>query len=49
MVSDLLWSERLGKPSEEADMLALDAGQTLGLTRMVGRRNERPAARLDSL
>ena len=49
MASDLLWSERLGKPSDEADMLALDRGQTLGFTRMVGRRNERPAARLDTL
>ena len=49
MESDLLWSERLGKPSDEADMLALDQGQTLGFTRMVARRNERPAARLDAL
>ena len=49
MESDLLWSERLGKPSEEADMLALDRGKTLGFTRMVGRRNERPVARLDAL
>ena len=49
MLSDLLWSERLGKPSDEADMLALDRGQTLGFTRMVARRNDRPAARLDTL
>ena len=49
MASDLLWSERLGKPSDEADMLAIDRGQTLGFTRMVARRNERPAARLDAL
>ena len=49
MVSDLLWSERLGKPSGEADMLSLDRGQTLGFTRMVARRNERSAARLDIL
>ena len=49
MASDLLWSERLGKSSDEADMLALDEGRTLGLTRMVARRNERPAQRLDSL
>ena len=49
MESDLLWSERLGKPSDEADMLALDRGQTLGFTRMVARRNERPTARLDVL
>ena len=49
MVSDLLWSERLGKPSDEADMLAHDRGQTLGLTRMVARRNDRPAAALDTL
>ena len=49
MVSDRLWSKRLGMPSDEADMLALDKGQTLGITRMVARRNERPIARLDSL
>ncbi len=49
MVSDLLWSERLGKPSDEADMLGLDAGRTLGFTRMVGLRNDRPASRLDTL
>ena len=49
MASDLLWSERLGKPGDEADMLALDRGKTLGFTRMVARRNERPAARLDTL
>ena len=49
MESDISWSERLGKPSDEADMLALDMGQTLGFTRMVARRNERPAARLDTL
>ena len=49
MESDLQWSERLGKPSDEADMLALDQGRTLGFTRMVARRNERPTARLDSL
>ena len=49
MVSDRLWSKRLGMPSDEGDMLSLDKGQTLGLTRMVARRNERPIARLDSL
>ena len=49
MESDLLWSKRLGKPSDEADMLALDRGRTLGFTRVVARRNERPTARLDSL
>ena len=49
MESDLRWSERLGKPSDEADMLALDKGQTLGFTRMLARRNERPTARLDTL
>ena len=49
MVSDSFWSERLGKPSDEADMLALDRGQTLGITRVVARRNERPATRLDEL
>ena len=43
MRSDLLWSERLGTPANEAEMLALDKGQTLGLTRMVARRNQRPA------
>ncbi len=48
MVSDRLWSERLGGPSDEADMLALDKGQTLGITRMVARRNELPIARPDS-
>ena len=49
MVSDSLWSEQLGKTSEETDMLAADRGRTLGLTRMVARRNERPTARLDVL
>ena len=49
MASDLLWSKHLGKPSDEADMLAKDRGQNLGFTRMVARRNERPAARLDTL
>lgn len=49
MESDLLWSEHLGKPADEADMLALDRGQTLGFTRMVGRRNERLPERLDVL
>ena len=49
MVSDLLWSERIGKSTDEADMLALDEGRILGLARMVGRRNGRPAARLDTL
>lgn len=48
-VLDLVWSERLGKPSDEADMLAIDRGQTLGFTRVVARRNERPTVRLDSL
>ena len=47
--SDLLWSERLGKPSDEADMLTLDRGQTLGFTRMAARRNQRPTAGLDTL
>ena len=49
MTSDLMWSERLGKPSDEADMLALDRGRTLGLTRMVARRNDRPTAQLHML
>ena len=49
MVSDLEWSKRLGKPPDEADMLALDRGRTLGFTCMVARRNERPTARLDTL
>lgn len=49
MVSASLWSERLGRPGGEADMLASDKGQALGLTRMVARRNERPTARLDVL
>lgn len=49
MVSDLLWSDRIGKPTDEADMLALDEGRTLGLTRMVAHRNERLPARLDAL
>ena len=49
MASDLLWSERLGKPADEADMLALDSGRTLGFTRMVARRTDRPATRLDVL
>lgn len=49
MESDLLWSEHIGKPTDEADMLALDAGRTLGFTRMVARRNERLPERLDSL
>ena len=40
---------RLGKPSDEADMLALDRGQTLGFTRMAARRNERPTAGLDTV
>ena len=30
-------------------MLALDGGRTLGFTRMVGRRNDRPTSRLDEL
>ena len=49
MVSDRLWSERLGKPSDEAEMLAADGGRVLGLTRMVARRNERAVERLDTL
>ena len=49
MVSDQLWSERLGKSADEAEMLALDGGRTLGFTRMVARRNERMPERLDSL
>ena len=49
MVSDRLWSERLGKPADEAEMLALDGGHTLGFTRMVARRNERTPERLDAL
>ena len=49
MVSDRMWSERLDQPSREADMLALDQGKTLGLIRMVARRNQRPTTRLDSL
>ena len=47
--SDLLWSERLGKPADEAGMLELDGGRTLGFTRIVARRNHRPTARLDTL
>ena len=47
MASDLLSSERRGTPSDEADMLALDGGRTLGFTLMVARRNERATARLD--
>ena len=49
MTSDLLWSERLGKPGGEAEMLSLDGGRTLGFTRMAARRNERTAERLDTL
>ena len=49
MASDLLWSERLGQSGGEADMLDLDRGRTLGIARMVARRNERPASRLDIL
>ena len=49
MASDLVWSEHLGNPSKEADMLGLDRGRTLGFARMVGRRNDRPASRLDEL
>ena len=49
MVSDQLWSERLGKSADEADMLAVDGGRTLGFTRMVARRNDRMPERLDSL
>lgn len=49
MASDLSWSEHLGKPSDEADMLAGDQGETLGLTRVVARRNDRPTARLTEL
>lgn len=49
MESDLLWSQRLGKPADEAEMLTLDAGRTLGFTRMAARRNERIPARLDVL
>ena len=49
MVSDQVWSEHLGKPADEADMLALDRGRVLGFTRMVARRNEQPVARLDAL
>ena len=47
--SDRLWSERIGKPPDEADMLALDGGRTLGFTRMVARRNRRIPERLDTL
>ena len=49
MVSDRAWSERLGKSSAEADMLARDKGRVLGLTRMVARRNERATMHLDAL
>ena len=49
MVSDQVWSKQLDKPSHEAHMLSLDQGKTLGLTRMVARRNQRPTARLDTL
>ncbi len=47
MVSDQLWSDRIGKPAAEADMLAFDKGRTLGFTRMVACRNESQPARLD--
>ena len=36
MVSDQVWSEWLGKPSEEADMLALDGGRALGSRAWLG-------------
>ena len=49
MLSDRLWSERLGKPCSETDMLAADRGQTLGLTRVVARRNDRLASALDTI
>ena len=49
MVSDQLWSERLDKSADEAEMLAADGGRTLGFTRMVAHRNERMPERLDSL
>ncbi|MCY4583899.1 MAG: methyltransferase domain-containing protein [Chloroflexi bacterium] len=49
VASDVLWSERLGKPADEADMLAVDSGRVLGFTRMVARRNDRPTGRLDEL
>ena len=47
MASDLLWSKHLGKASDEAAMLAADKGRTLGISRLVARRNERPTSRLD--
>lgn len=49
MASDLLWSKRLGKASDEAAMLSADKGRTLGISRLVARRNERPTSRLDVL
>ena len=47
MASALVSSERRGTSMDEADMLRLDAGRTLGLARMVARRNERAVKRLD--
>lgn len=49
MTSDLLWSKSLGKASDEAAMLTADRGRTLGISRLVARRNERPTSRLDVL
>jgi cyclopropane fatty-acyl-phospholipid synthase-like methyltransferase len=49
MASDRSWSGHLGKPSDEADMLDGDQGRTLGFTRMVAHRNDRPTARLAEL
>ena len=49
MASASPWSQHPGRSSEEAEMLAVDGGRTLGPTRMVARRNERPTARLDVL
>ena len=47
MASALVSSERRGTSRDEADMLALDGGRTFVLSRMVGRRNDRPLKRLD--
>ncbi len=44
----LVASERRGTSRDEADMLSLDGGRTLGLMRVVGRRNDRALKRLDA-
>ena len=42
LTSDAISAEWLGKHSDEAEMLRIDAGRYLGLTRMVGRRKREP-------